>query len=177
MKYITIYLSSFDIGAPFLDAVRDLGRQLVAEGFGIVYGGSDKGLMKELADTVIEESGQIIGVSSTQFSKVAHSGLTELIVANGIEERKRLLLQKADGIVVFPGGSGTLDEAAMALDQKKLRVHAKPIVFLNIDGFWDHQLAQLQKMRELGFLAIPVDELAVFRNTVESAVEYLQEQL
>jgi uncharacterized protein (TIGR00730 family) len=124
----------------YSDAAKVLGRELVARGYGLVYGGGKVGLMTVIADTVLELGGQVTGVipSSLVSKEVAHSGLTELRVVQSMHERKALMAELSDGFIAMPGGIGTLEEFFEVLSWAQLGLHDKPCGLLNVGGYYDH---------------------------------------
>jgi len=133
------------------EAARELGAQLAGHGMRLVYGGGRIGLMGVVADAVLAGGGQVIGVipEHLQVQEKGHRGVTELRVVASMHERKNLMFELSDAFVILPGGFGTLDEAFEMLTWRQLRLHDKPILFLNIDGYWtpfdklvDHFIAE-----------------------------------
>jgi uncharacterized protein (TIGR00730 family) len=135
---VCVFLSSSDGLPAFGDAVRELAAELVRRGHTLVYGGAHRGLMGVLADAVLAAGGQAIGVIPRALVEleVAHHGLTELHVVDTMHQRKAMMYTLADAYVVAPGGLGTLEEAFEVLTGIQLDYHRKPIVFLDVGGFW-----------------------------------------
>lgn len=138
----------------FRDAARALGQLVAGQGIALVYGGGRVGLMGEVADAALAAGGRVLGVIPTGlFSvEVAHTGLTELHEVGSMHERKQLMYDLSDGFVALPGGLGTLEELAEVTTWSQLGLHAKPVVLLDVDGFWDPLVAQLDKMVSVGLL-------------------------
>lgn len=132
----------------------DLGAEMARRGVGLVYGGGDVGLMGAAADAVIDAGGEVIGVIPTALveAEVAHRGLTELIVVETMHARKALMSELSDGCITLPGGFGTLDETFEMLTWNQLGYVNKPVVFLDVDGFWDPLFTQLDRMRSTGLM-------------------------
>ena len=130
--------SSLGANPRHTDAARHLGTQLAAHGIRLVYGGGRIGLMGQIADAVLAGGGQVIGVipEHLQIQEKGHRGVTELHVVASMHERKNLMFELSDAFVILPGGFGTLDEAFEMLTWRQLQLHDKPILFLNIDGYW-----------------------------------------
>ena len=124
--------------------IRIFGREIASRGIGLVYGGSSRGLMGALADEVLAAGGGVIGVipRALEGREAAHRGLTELKIVSTMHEREQMLFELADAFVAFPGGFGTLQEIIEMLTWKQLGIHGKPIVFANIEGYFDPVLAQ-----------------------------------
>lgn len=123
-------------------ATEALARELVDRGIELVYGGGAVGLMGLIADTVMAGGGVVTGVLPTGLFpiEVAHAGLTKLTEVGSMHERKAEMIRLADGFIALPGGFGTLEEVAEVLTWAQLGMHAKPVGFLNVDGFYDHLL-------------------------------------
>ncbi|MGE5303461.1 MAG: TIGR00730 family Rossman fold protein, partial [Alphaproteobacteria bacterium] len=109
-------------------AARQLGRELVARGYGLVYGGGDVGLMGVVADAVLEQQGRVIGVIPAAFveKEVAHRGLSELRIVQSMHERKAMMAELSHGFVAMPGGIGTMEEFFEVLSWAQLSLHDKP---------------------------------------------------
>ena len=138
MQSVCVFLSS-SLGVPaHTDAMRELAAELVRRELTLVYGGAHRGLMGVLADEVMARGGRAIGVIPRALVdlEVAHTGLTQLHVVDTMHQRKAMMFELADAFVVAPGGLGTLEEAFETLTGIQLGYHAKPIVFLDHEGFW-----------------------------------------
>jgi uncharacterized protein (TIGR00730 family) len=120
----------------------------------LVYGGGRVGLMGELADACLAEGGRVIGVLPVGlFSReVGHTGITELHEVASMHERKQLMYDLSDAFVALPGGLGTLEELAEVATWAQLGLHRKPIALLDVDGFWDPLVDQLDRMVSVGLL-------------------------
>jgi uncharacterized protein (TIGR00730 family) len=155
MKRICVYCGSSN-GAreAYTAAARALGRALVRRDLGLVYGGSDAGLMGVLADTVLAEGGEVIGVIPEPLvvKEVAHKGLTELRIVRSMHERKAMMAELADGFIALPGGFGTLEEFCEIVTWIQLGLHRKPCGLLNIEGYYDGLLAFLDHAVAEGFI-------------------------
>ena len=127
---------------------------MARKGIVLVYGGGRRGLMGELADAALGEGGQVIGVIPTGLfdREINHTGLTELHEVGSMHERKQLMYEKSDAFVALPGGLGTLDELAEIATWSQLGLHSKPVVLLDVDGFWDPLATQLDRMTGAGFV-------------------------
>lgn len=119
-------------------AAERLGEALARQGIRLVYGGGRIGLMGVVAGAVMRAGGQVTGVIPDFLMKleVGNNGVTDLVVVDSMHERKRRMFELADGFVVLPGGLGTLDETFEIVTWKQLRQHSKPIVVLNVNGYW-----------------------------------------
>ena len=121
-------------------AARQVARQLVERGYGLVYGGGNVGLMGVIADAVLECGGDVTGVipDALVSKEVAHRGLSELRVVESMHERKAVMADLSDGFIAMPGGLGTMEEFFEVLSWSQLGLHDKPCGLLNIGGYYDH---------------------------------------
>jgi uncharacterized protein (TIGR00730 family) len=121
------------------EAAEELGRLLVAEGIGLVYGGGKVGLMGRLADAVLGEGGEAIGVMPEALvaKEIGHAGLSDLRVVGSMHERKALMADLSDGFVALPGGLGTLEELFEVYTWSQLGLHLKPCALLDVDGYYE----------------------------------------
>lgn len=131
-----------------------MGLELVKRNLGLVYGGANVGLMAEIANTVLANGGEVIGVMPRVLvdREIAHTGLTELKMVESMHERKALMMASADGFVAMPGGWGTLEELFEALTWAQLGLHKKPCGILNINHFYDHLVAFLEHAMSQGLV-------------------------
>jgi len=131
-----------------------LGDAMAERAIELVYGGGEVGLMGVLADTVLARGGRVIGViPKGLFSReIAHRGVSELHEVATMHERKTLMYDLSDAFVALPGGLGTLEELAEVTTWAQLGLHAKPVALLDVAGFWDPLVAQLDRMVDAGFL-------------------------
>jgi len=159
----------------YADTARALGTLVAGRGIDLVYGGGSVGLMGEIADAALAAGGRVLGVIPTGlFSReVAHPALTELREVGSMHERKQLMYDLSDGFVALPGGLGTLEELAEVTTWSQLGLHAKPVVLLDVDGFWDPLVAQLDKMVAVGLLKQANRELIQRAATPEDALTAL----
>jgi uncharacterized protein (TIGR00730 family) len=137
---------------------------LARAGVGIVYGGGDVGLMGVVADAALAAGGEVVGVIPQHLvdDEVAHRGLPRLEVVGTMHERKAVMADLSDAFVALPGAAGTLEELFEAWTWGMLGLHAKPVALLDVDGFWQPQLAQLRRMVDDGYLdAARLDALGV----------------
>lgn len=157
-------------------AMRQLGDELVANEMALVYGGGRVGLMGAVAEQVLTQGGRVIGVIPHQLERreVAHLGLTELVVVDSMHERKRIMYDRSDAFACLPGGFGTMDEVMEILTWKQLGIHDKPIVFVNVDGYYEHLRLMLERMTEDGLLKAEYVPLYHFVNDVDELFAYLK---
>jgi uncharacterized protein (TIGR00730 family) len=137
----------------FVDEARRLGRQLAVGGHRLVYGAGDRGLMGEAARAMQEAGGRILGVIPQHLVdwEVGKSDLDEYFVTETMHERKKLMFERSDAVIALPGGTGTLDELIEVLTWRQLGLHGKPIVLVNLAGYWDPLLALIDHTIAQGF--------------------------
>ena len=138
IRSLCVYCGSNIGSAGHQRAARRLGTMLAQRGITLVYGGGMVGLMGICADAVLEAGGKVIGVIPKHLDdlEVGHRGVTDLIVCRNMHERKERMFDLSDAFAVLPGGYGTLDEAFEMITWRQLRLHDKPLVFVDIDGYW-----------------------------------------
>ncbi|MGW5163408.1 LOG family protein [Nonomuraea wenchangensis] len=172
---ICVFLSAADLADTYTRPARELAELIGKGGHTLVWGGSDAGLMKVVADGVHASGGRLMGVSVHFLAHKARPGVDDMMIAADLGERKRLLLEKADAVVIMVGGTGTLDEATEILELKKHGHTDKPVVLLNTAGFYDGLKQQFQRMEDEGFLPRPLTELMFFAEEPVGAMAYLEE--
>ena len=172
MPAVCVFLSSSEGRPTDVVAIQALGAELAARGILLVYGGAHRGLMGVLADATLAAGGKVLGVIPQALVdyEVAHTGLTELHVVQTMHQRKAMMFDLADAFVVAPGGLGTLEEAFEQLTGLQLGYHKKPIIFLDVDGFWRPMEAFLDHAVETGVLR---PEVRVLFRTASSATAAL----
>ncbi|MDO1559715.1 TIGR00730 family Rossman fold protein [Brevundimonas sp. 2R-24] len=122
----------------YVEAARELGAGLAAAGLRLVYGGGGVGLMGAAAEAAHAAGGRVLGVMPSFLrSRERLFDVVETVVVETMHERKAMMYDASDAFVVAPGGIGTLEEAVELLSWKRLDLHAKPVVFLNLNGFWE----------------------------------------
>jgi len=156
----------------YVAAARALGRQMAEAGVGLVYGGGGLGLMGEIAKTVLTHNGHVTGIIPEFLSKKERMlrAADELIVVKDMHHRKQLMFDRSDAFVALPGGIGTLEELVEQLTWAQLGRHHKPIVLLNVEGFWAPFLSLLQHMHREKFIRPDMDVSFI---TVDRAEEVL----
>ncbi len=171
---ICVFLSAADLAERYTRPARDFAELVGNGGHVLVWGGSDTGLMKVVADGVRETGGRLVGISVELLREFARKDADEMVFAKDLAERKALLLERADAIVVMAGGLGTLDEAMDVLEQRKHKLHDKPVVLLNTAGFYEGLTIQLQRMDEERFLPVPIIDLVFIADDGAEALAYLE---
>jgi uncharacterized protein (TIGR00730 family) len=155
IKKVCVYCASSEkIDPKFFEATEKIARALVKKNITVVYGGGARGLMGQLADTVLEEKGRIIGIMPRFMKEVEfhHKDVNEFIFTADMHERKKQFMVGVDALITLPGGCGTLEELLEALTLKRLGIFTKPIVILNLDGYYDPLIEMLEKSIEYNFM-------------------------
>lgn len=151
---ITVYLGAHEGNDPsYKKAVEELGAWIADSGNRLVYGGSNEGLMANIADAVLSHGGKVTGIEAQMFADrgVAHAGLTELVIVPNITERRTRMIELGDAFIAFPGGTGTLEEISEVVSKICLGQLSQPCVFYNLNGFYNDMRAFLQRMVDAGF--------------------------
>ena len=173
---VAVYCGSRVGHAPiYADSARALGEALVAHGYGLVYGGAVIGCMGAVADGVIDHGGVAVGVIPEFMlgREVAHAGLTRLHLTDTMHTRKAIMAEYASAFITLPGGLGTLEEIMEIATWRQLYQHDKPMLILNINGFYDRLIEHLHFTVEQGFMQ-PADlTRLVMCNTVDDAIAAL----
>jgi uncharacterized protein (TIGR00730 family) len=156
----------------FTEVARQLGHSLANREIGLVFGGGSVGLMGIAADAALAAGGEVIGVITEQLvnAEVAHRSLTSLEVVDSMHERKARMSELADGFIVLPGGFGTVDEFAEMLTWNQLGIATKPVVLLDVAGFWEPLLHWMDRAVEAGFVRPAHRMLAQRARTVDEAI-------
>lgn len=148
IKRLAVFCGSSPGARPaYVDAARAFGRLLSERGIGVVYGGSNVGVMAALANEVLDNQGEIIGVIPRLLveREVAHRELADLRIVESMHERKAMMAELCDGFVALPGGVGTLEEFFEVWTWAQLGVHDKPCALLNVAGYFDGLLAFIDR--------------------------------
>jgi uncharacterized protein (TIGR00730 family) len=155
LRCVCVFCGSSPGARPaYADATAELARELVADGIGVVFGGGAVGLMGVLADTVLAEGGEAIGVIPRALvaKEIGHDGLSDLRVVGSMHERKALMADLSDGFIALPGGLGTLEELFEVYTWAQLGLHRKPCGLLDVDGYYAGIAAFLAHAVEERFL-------------------------
>ncbi|MEJ7778883.1 MAG: TIGR00730 family Rossman fold protein [Daejeonella sp.] len=155
MKSISVFCGANFNGDPLLlKAVHQLADVFVEKDITLVFGGGRVGVMGLIADAVLERGGRAIGVIPRFLmdKEVGHTGLTELIITENMHQRKQKMADISDGVITLPGGFGTLEEFFEVLTWLQLGLHNNPIGLLNVDGFYDLLIKQIDLMVRKKFL-------------------------
>ena len=177
IRAVTVYCSSSSrLDPPFMDAARELGRALAANGWRLVYGGNDVGMMGVLAAAARGAGGKVVGVTPQLFMDkgVADRACDELHVTACMRERKATMEKHGDAFVALPGGLGTFEEFFEIVCGKQLAYHDKPIVLLNVAGYYDPLLKMIEHGLALNFIRPRAPQLYFVATTVADAIDHLR---
>jgi uncharacterized protein (TIGR00730 family) len=177
---ICVYCGSSNGARPsYVQAAQDLGTAMAAAGIRLVYGGGDVGLMGTVARAVIENGGAVTGIIPRFLQRRERmlGAVEDLIVTADMHERKRLMYERADAFVALPGGVGTLEELVEQMTWAQLGQHKKPIVVVNIDGFWSRLTALIDQMRAEGFIRAEATVHYLEVDSAEAVIPTIREAL
>ena len=178
VKSLCVYCGSARGASPrYIAAAKELGEAMAERNIRLVYGGARIGMMGEVADAVMKHGGEVVGVipEHLQTSEVGHSGITELKVVDSMHTRKKLMFDLSDAFAVLPGGFGTLDELFEIITWRMLSLHSKPVVVINIDGYWDPYQALVDHIIAQGFARESSRQFFSVVNSVGRAFDLLDE--
>jgi hypothetical protein len=176
---VTVFCSSSrEIDQIYFDVAQALGAAIGCEGWSLVYGGNRIGLMGTLADAVRAARGRVIGVTPQIFidQKVNDPLVDELIISQGMRDRKEIMAQRGDAFVALPGGLGTFEEIFDIIVNRQLGYHNKPIVLLNAADYYDTLIKLIEQGIEARFIKPAARELFRVTDTVAETIQYLQAQ-
>jgi uncharacterized protein (TIGR00730 family) len=178
IRSLCVYCGSSDQGPPsHRIAAAQLGRILAAEGIELVFGGGRVGLMGVIADAALSAGGRVTGIIPDHLirAEVGHGSVSELIVVSSMHERKQMMFQRSDAFAVLPGGPGTLDEMFEILTWRQLRLHDKPTVICNLDGYWDKLIDLIETMLATKYARPEFRSFYSVVNQVEDIVPAIEE--
>jgi len=170
---ICVFCGSSEGSDPaYLQSARTLGRLIAEAKARLVYGGASIGLMGEVARSALAAGGEVIGIipQFLRAREIELATLTELVVTSNMHERKDRMHQLSDAFVVLPGGLGTLEEVLEALTWAQLGLHKKPVVFVNVNGFWDPLLKTFDRVGSHNFARYGLKELYTVVSRPEDAI-------
>ena len=179
IRSICVYCgSSSSVADRYKTAAHRLGTSIAEAGLAVVYGGGRVGLMGIVADAALAAGGEVVGIipEHIQALEVDHTGLTELHVVDSMHTRKAMMVARSDAFVILPGGLGTLDEAFEIITWRQLKLHDKPIIIADIDGYWQPMRQLLGHIRDEGFGRIEIDGLYRFVDRVEDVLPAILSQ-
>lgn len=176
LKSITVYCgSAMGKNPAFAEAARDLGAELARRKIRLIYGAGSRGLMGVLADSALENGGEVVGVVPRQFvPEVVYGGLSRIIYTDSISERKRLMAELGDAHIALAGGIGTLDEITDALQLLQLCETSTPCGFLNTANFYGRLFEFFDGALREGFLTKEHRQMAIVGDTPRALIEKLE---
>ena len=156
----------------YKEATELLAKELVSNGYQIVYVGGSNGLMGVLGDTAVDAGGHITGIITEQLDdiEVGHQGLNELIIVKNMHERKKMMADKSQAVVCLPGGVGTWEEFFESLTWNQLGLQTKPIILLNIENYYSKLKIFIQHAVDEGFLPQSTSDELVLVDDVDEAI-------
>ena len=176
MKHLCVFCgSSLGLQEEFADTARQFGRTMVRRGMGLVYGGGNIGLMGIIAEAVLKEGGEVIGVIPEALveKEYAFHEISDLRIVKTMHERKALMNDLCDGFAALPGGFGTLEEICEMITWAQLGIHNKPCGILNTNGFFNSLLAFFDHQVEQGFIT-PSNRTLIFEtNDPDSLLDFV----
>ena len=176
IKNVCVYsASSTKIAPVYFAAAKELGRLLAMHGINLINGAGSLGLMAATSDAVLEAGGTVTGVIPRFMVEQGwqHEGLTHLVKTETMHERKQLMAEMSDGVIALPGGCGTMEELLEIITWKQLGLYFKPIVILNINGFFTPLLEMLQRAIDENFMREEHSSIWQVAQNAEEAVELL----
>lgn len=172
---VCVFCSASDLPEKYTKPAVELAGLLAENGHNLVWGGSNVGLMRDIAAGVQDAGGKIIGISMEMLKATARPGSDEMVIAKDLGERKAIMIERCDAVVTLVGGTGTLDELTEVFELKRHRLHNKPIIVLNTDNYYAGLKQQLLHMQKEGFLnrQAPLDEIILFVNEPQEVIDLL----
>ncbi|WP_298936156.1 TIGR00730 family Rossman fold protein [uncultured Ruegeria sp.] len=179
-KSVCVYCGSRNgANKAYSEAAHEFGTLLAHEGWRLVYGAGDVGLMGEVARAAQAAGGDTFGVIPVHLlqREVGKTDLTRFVVTETMHERKKVMIMNADAVVVLPGGPGSLDELFEALTWRQLGLHDKPILIVNVGGYWDALHTLLDQVIGQGFADASMADFVSWVDDAEAAMAVLREKL
>ena len=173
---LAVFCGSKDgINNVYVEHARQLGELMARHQIKMIYGGGRSGLMGTVADSVMQHHGRVIGIIPHVLVEWErqHHGITELIMADDMHERKKKMYELCDAAIILPGGFGTLDELFEMLTWNQLSIHDKEIFILDSNGFYEHLLAHIEQLNKEGFLYEAAKERITILSDPSELVQYL----
>jgi uncharacterized protein (TIGR00730 family) len=179
MKFKSIVV--FCASSPGFDAVwmqkaYGVGEYLASQNITLVYGGGRVGLMGAVADGALVSNGKVVGVIPhfLNSKEIGHTGVTQLIAVENMHERKTKMNELSEAIIALPGGYGTLEEMFEMITWAQLGLHQKPVGLLNINGFYDHLIAFVRNMVEVGLLNKQNQDMLLVAVNIEELIQKME---
>ncbi|MBN1293847.1 MAG: TIGR00730 family Rossman fold protein [Candidatus Latescibacteria bacterium] len=173
---VCVFCASSDhVAEIYTRTARSLASAMVSQGLTLVYGGGNNGLMGELSAEMYRNNGRIVGVITQELKNLgyAYEGADEMIVTRSMRERKSVMEDLADAFISLPGGFGTLEELLEIITFKQLGLHKKPIVILNVNGFFNNLLRQFETGYKENFIDTDCRDIYFITENVEEGIDYI----
>ena len=177
MKRLSVFCASSEGNhSIYMEKAFEVGATLAKNNIGVVYGGASVGCMGAVAKGALSEGGEVIGVLPQFLNKreIAALGLTELITVDSMHERKLKMYQLSDGNITIPGGFGTFEELFEMATWGQLGLHRNPTAILNVNGYYDHLIAQMEHMVNEGLLKKEHFETLVIENEIHVLIQKMK---
>ncbi len=177
IKSVCVYCgSSIQVDEDFKDAARAMGKILAENNIRLIYGGGKAGLMGIIADSVMDNGGEVIGIIPSHISdrEIQHTALTELHIVESMHVRKQMMVDYSDAFVVLPGGIGTLDETCEIMTWRQLGIHDMPIIIANLKNYWTPFLSMVDNIVSEGFMREDDKKTFVVVDKVEDVLDALE---
>ena len=160
----------------YTEHAAQLGKLMAENNIRVIYGGGSAGIMGTIADSAMEHGGKVTGIIPKLLLEweVQHQHITELIVSDDMHIRKKTLYNLCDAAIILPGGFGTLDELFEIVTWNQLSIHDKPVFILNTDGFYNHLILHIQKMREEEFLYEQTENRVIIIDDPAELLNYIK---
>jgi len=172
--------SSLSVGQEYIDLTQVVSKKLAENNFGIVYGGTDYGMMSELANSYINNGGKnIIGVTAKDLINVTANykffeKLNDSFVMSTMGERISKIISLSDGFIILPGGYGTFEEMGTIIGGNVNKLYQKPIVILNYNGYYNSLIKFLNEMFKKKFSKISISDVVLVTDDIDDAITHLQ---
>lgn len=177
IKSLCVYCgSSANVDNDFKEAANKMGEILANNNIRLVYGGGKAGLMGIIADSVMRNGGEVIGIIPSHISdrEIQHTSLTELHIVDTMHVRKQMMVDYSDAFLVLPGGIGTLDETCEIMTWRQLGIHDMPIVIANLKGYWTPFLSLIDNIAEQQFMREDDKKVMTIVENVDDVLEALK---
>lgn len=179
IKQVCVYCSARDaVDVSYIEAAKKLGKILADHDKSLIYGGGSTGLMGAVTDGVIEAGGYVTGIIPEHLRDVEkmHQDVQNLIVVETMHQRKQRMAEMADAFVILPGGFGTMDEFFEILTWRQLGLHDKPILLVNMDGYWAHLISLIEEMLTKKFISPEDITQFVIIDSIDQVLPTLENQ-
>ncbi len=168
--------ASNDVAQTHLNIGKQLGEKFAEHDIRLVYGGGDCGVMGAIANATMAKGGKVSGVFPHSLKNIEneHESLTEIIMVDTMHQRKEIMYQLSNAFIILPGGFGTMDEMFEIICWKQLKLHSKPIIIFNHNGYWNHLIALMENIIAKGFAKQEVSSFYKVVDDMPSLMEALE---